>query len=717
MRLPSEPFAEEGSQPAVLLGLMMFLVPAVGVPSTLMLQDTLKSAVVAFGVLAAALLFFWQQRQRSAPLLWHGLVALPLALMLYALASMAWSHTYLAAVEAVRWFVLSLLLWLGLNTLNRRQHVTTLAWGIHGGAVVASVWCALQFWFDFGLFSQGPNPASTFFNRNFFAEYAVCALPFSVYVLANLRASRWLGVVALSVALIVLAIMMTGTRSALLALLLLGPVFMLILLKYRQQFAFTGWSRANQALVGLALAIGVLSLGSVPSNNAKLIQEKTNGTALQRDFLRLGSVTEKREYTEGSFSIRALMWKATVRMVMAKPWTGVGAGAWEVQIPLYQDANTWMETDYYAHNEFLQLLGEYGVLVGGLFLAVLLAYLLLVAGKTWRLQGTDRPEAPLRALTLASLLALLIVSNAGFPWRLASTGALFALCLAILAASDARLGIREAFFAAPLRWRPGFSRAMLAALLCCTVLAGYITQQAAEAERKIVRAILLGNAIVQSHLSGKKQSEELKTRWLQDIREGIAIHPHYRKLTVRFPDQLVQVGDWANAVWVWETLAASRPNIAAIWFNIAVSYRKLGQSTRALDALQHARQLQPDDPQLRTLEVILLGDSGHEAEAVQRLRAYYQQGLYDYALVQAGYELGLKMHDWPLAIRSLELRNQTWPEHAANGHLLLGTLYANPELKDDAKALAAFRSGLQASPPEQQANFRKQVPQSYRAKL
>src|SRR3990167_7771615 len=144
---------EPSSWPVAALALMMLVLPAVGVPSELMLQDTLKSALVAFGVLAAALVFVWQQRQRTAPLLWHGLVWLPLVLMGYALGSMAWSHTYLAGVEAIRWFLLALLLWLGLNTLTR-ENTPTLLWGVHGGAVVASLWAALQFWLDLGMFPQ-----------------------------------------------------------------------------------------------------------------------------------------------------------------------------------------------------------------------------------------------------------------------------------------------------------------------------------------------------------------------------------------------------------------------------------------------------------------------------------------------------------------------------------------------------------------------------------
>ena len=705
------------SWPAAVLALMILLVPALGVTSYLMLQDTFKSALVAFGVLAAALLFFWQQRGRSTPLLWHGLVLLPLALMLYALVSMAWSHTYLAGVEAIRWFIFTLALWLGLNTFKQRNHVMLLAWGIHAGAAVASIWIALQFWLDWSLFPQAVDPASTFVNRNFFAEYAVCALPFSAYVLADLRAFRWLAWCAATVALIVVAIMMTGTRSALIAMVMLGPVFIVILLKYRHQFAFASWSQLNKALVSLMLVVGVLGMGSIPSGNVKILKENVGSTALQRGFLRAASIGEKKEYTEGSVSKRFVMWMATARMMMANPWTGVGAGAWEVQIPLYQPADDPFEADYYAHNEFLQLLSEYGAVVGGLFLAVLFAYLLLAAGKTWHLHGKALNEAPLRALTLASLLALMIVSNAGFPWRLASTGVLFAICLATLAASDARLGIQEAFFAVPLHWRPAFSSVMFAVLVCCAALAVYITQQAVQAEQKLVSAINLASRAAKLKPPDSQLSAAQTTQLVKDVRAGIAINPHYRKLTGTVADALASMGDWANALWIWESVAASRPNIAAIWLAIARAHAHLEQNDQAMVALKRAQELAPDAPGEQVLEIVLLSRTGHEAQATAMLTHYFDQGWYDYDLLQVGYAIGLKAHNWPLAIRALELRNQTWPEQAADAFMRMGQIYADPAVADRAKALAAFRAGLQAVPTEQKDNFRKRVPESYRAML
>ena len=694
----------------------MFLVAAVGVPSELMLQDTLKSALVAFGVLGAALLFFGQQRQRTAPLQWHGLVWLPLILVVYALGSMAWSHTYLAGAEAIRWFIFALLLWLGLNVLTPKN-LPMLLWGIHGGAVIASIWAALQFWLDLDWLPQGRNPASTFINRNFFAEYLVCTLPFSVFLLANLRKSAWLPWLAGSIALNTVALMMTGTRSALVAMVVLLPVFVVILAKYRQQFAWLGWSRAQRVLVGLVLVAGVGVLGSIPTGSAKVIEEGRGTTAVQRSFSRTVSLTDAKEYTERSFYIRSLMWKATARMVMANPWTGVGAGAWEVQIPLYQRVADTMETDYYPHNEFLQLFSEYGVVVGGLVVAVLFAYWLLEAGMTWRLRDAGLQEAPLRALTLSSLLALAIVSNAGFPWHLASTTALFALCLAMLASMDARLGHPSPFFAARLPWRPMGTQVTVVVLLCCTGLAVYITRQAALAEYRLVHAIHIANGLIRSQGADGPEWTTQRAELLQNVREGIAINPHYRKLTAELAEPLAAGGDWANAVWILESVVASRPHISALWTGLAMGYSQLGQYDRAQAALVQVQRLKPDAAPTRTLEVILLNRAGHSDQAIDKLNAYFDQGLFDYDMVQTGYAIGYQTGHWPLAIRSQELRIATWPEHAADGYFRLGKIFAEPGVHDDARALAAFRAGLEAVPAEQKDNYRNQVPLPYRLRM
>ncbi|HEY8360535.1 MAG TPA: O-antigen ligase family protein, partial [Ramlibacter sp.] len=319
---------------AALLAAMMFLAPALGVPHELMLQDTLKSIVVSFGTLFAALVLFVHVRHGRQPLRWHAVLWLPLLLLAYALGSMAWSHTFLAGVEAVRWFVFSLLAWVALNTLSR-ERLPWLALGMHAGAVVASLWAALQFWTGFDLFPQGPNPASTFINRNFFAEFVVCTLPFSWLLLARARQGGTVAVLAATTGLVITAILMTGTRGALLALWLqLLVVLPLAAWRCRGQLAWSVWGRSLRVLAPAVLVGTVLALGLLPSSNPKILEEERGANALQRGLSRTQAIGP----ADPSLGVRMVMWRATWTAIQARPLAGLGAGAWENEIPLYQAA-------------------------------------------------------------------------------------------------------------------------------------------------------------------------------------------------------------------------------------------------------------------------------------------------------------------------------------------------------------------------------------------
>jgi O-antigen ligase len=707
--LPSE---AGGGALVWIFALMMFLAPALGVPNEEMLQDTLKSIVVSFAVLGAALLFFWGLRGPRDALRWHAVMWLPLLLLAYALGSMAWSHTYLAGVEAVRWFIFALLLWLGINTLSRAS-LPLLAWGVHAGAVVASLWAALQFWADFGLFPQGPHPASTFVNRNFFAEFAVCTLPFSALLLARARQSAQVALLAITSALVIVAVLMTGTRSALIALWLqVLLVLPLVAWLYRSQLAWPAWGRGTRVMAAGLLLGTVAGLGLIPTGDPKIAEEGRGTTALERGFKRTGSISA----ADPSLGVRMVMWKATVRVIERRPLSGVGAGAWESDIPLYQDEGSQLETDYYVHNEVLQLLAEYG-LVGWLFLLALVAYLLAAAWKTLAGQSQEaRAEAPWRAMFLCSLLALLIVSNVGFPWRMAATGALFALCLGGLAASDARLGWTRAWAAARLAWRPALTPALTGATAACIALAAYITHQAVEAEQKIVRATKIALSISASRDPNNPKWQPAKAEMLRLIREGIAINRHYRKITPMVADELARWGDWKDATWVWESVLSSRPHVVAIMSNVARGYTMTNQPARALEYLQRAKKIQPRAPSVRSLEVILLSRTGEEARALELAREAIRDNIYDYDLTNAAFFLGLRAQDFDLAEKSIRLRMEGWPNSRVQGYMQLGEMYAKA-MKDQDKALAAFKQALKLAPEKQRPALLPEIPAALRAKL
>jgi O-antigen ligase len=699
-----------------LVALTMFLAPAAGATSELLLQDTLKSMIVAFGVLLSALLLCWDTTHRVQPLRWHLLMWLPLGLMVYAAGSVLWSHTYLATVETVRWLIVSLLLWVGLNSLTR-AHLPILVSGIHWGAVTAALWGALQFWVDFKLFPQGPNPASTFVNRNFFAEYAVCTLPFSALLVAQ---SRTLGTVALrtaAISLTVIALMMTGTRSALVALMVLSIVLPWTLYRYRERLGLRHWSRQMGVTASAVFLISILGMGNIESGNQTVIEEQRGTTPFGKALTRAASMAETAEYTARTFSARVVMWKATVRMIASNPFTGVGAGAWEVEVPRYQEPGALTEDDFYAHNEVLQLLAEYG-LPGWAFLLALLAYLCRVA---WTLRrGAAEPEGvdtPVRALTLCSLAALLLVSNAGFPWRLASTGALFAVSLAILAASDARPVRQRGRVVLPSPWRANCARVLMVALVASLGLAVFLSVQAVQVERRLVQAAQLALSITRSGTPNDPRWVATKEEILALMDQGIAINPHYRKITPIVADELARWGDWENAVWIWESVVASRPHVPALLANVGRGYAQMGHLDKAHHYLERARSVRPDALSVHSLEVMLLMRAGQQEEAKARIENAFKLDRYDVDLLNAAYALGVHIKNWPMAIEALHRRNRSWPQYAVDGWLKLGDLYSGDGINDPQMAIDAYRQAVNTAPLSSKSQVRQLVAAAYREKL
>ncbi len=701
-----------------LLVAMLILTPAVGVPFQEMLQDTLKSMVVSILTLSAAVLFFWQHR--SHPLRWHAILWFPVVLMGYSLGSMAWSHTYLAGVEAIRWFVLGLLMWLGLNSFTR-ERFPALATGIHVGAVIASLWTALQFWINFAYFPQGPNPGSTFVNRNFFAEMAVCALPFSVFLLAQARRAGQLVWMAFSTAFIVVAVLMTGTRSALVTLTaMLVFIFPLVGFLYRKQFDFSHWNLRQQLLVVGLVLITVVGLGAIKTGNPTIASEQRGTNMLERGINRGTSVvtelSDSKEFATGSVSVRLVMWRATARMMADNLLTGVGAGAWEVEAPRYQNTGSHLETDYYAHNEPLQLLAEFG-LVGLLALAGLIGYLLVATWLTLRCRSDgNEAEGGLRAVVLTSLLALLLVSNAGFPWRLASTAAIFAAALGALAASDSRLTGGGWAWSSLIRLRAGARKVAVVSSIFGLMLAIYISWLAAATEYKIISAVKLALMISQSGEPTHQRWNRHKNDMLVLVDEGTAINPHYRKITPMVADHLSQWGDWDNATWIWESVVRSRPHVVGLLANVARGYSNIGDHAKALEYMARAKKLQPEATLVRSLEVTVLARAGREPEASALAQGYLKEGVYDFNLVNAAISLGLRSKNFDMAIEALELRNRSWPAEQVEAQLELARIYAEHK-KNDPKALEHYRAALGAASEQNKGTVRRRIPAAYLLRL
>lgn len=694
---------------AAILALMMFVAPAAGVPMEEMVQDTLKSAIVAFAALLAALVFFWSRRARAGTLRWHAGLALPLLLMAYALGSMGWAHAYLGGVEAIRWFIFALLMGLALNTFTR-ERLPLLAWGIAAGAAVASLWAVLQFLFDFSLFPQGPHPASSFVNRNFFAEFAVCALPFIAILLARAQRSATVALLSLVGGTVILAVFMTGARAALVVLWLqLIVLFPWMAWRCRSRLALKDWPLATRVLSAAILVGTVAGLGVVPTADKELAAEGRGVTAIERAFKRTASIAPG----DSSLSIRQVMWRATGRMIAAHPVSGVGAGAWEVFVPLYQAEGSQLETDFYVHNEFLQLVAEYG-LVGWAFLAGLFAWMAQAAWRTWKEDDAD--EVAWRAVLLTSLAALFIVSNVGFAWRLAATGAIFALSLGALAASDLRAKAQSQRLGGEWAWRPSLSFAASAAVVAAIGLAAHVTWLAATAERELVRAARLAITISAQPDPASPRWNAAKREMLGLLRDGVRINPHYRKLTPIAADELARWGDWRDAIWVWESVLSSRPFIVAILTNVTRGYLAVGEPRQAAEYLERAKHLQPTARAVRSAEVLLYARTGQDAKALEIGRQALAQGAYDFDLANAVFVIGRRSGDFAVAEQAMRVRLAGWDVQRVQGFVQLGEML-DRDMREAGRAADAYAHALALTPPPERAALWAQVPPALRSRI
>ena len=732
----TRPFSPTERSAATVIALLFLLLPAIGSWSETLVQDTLKSALLAIGTLVATVLFAaYRQRtpaSASQALRWHPVLLIPIALTLYALFSMAWSHAYLAGTAAARWCIVGLVMGWALNGVQRSDVPRLLA-GLHGGACLAGVWAACQFWLDCGFFTEGPSPAATFYNRNFYAEFAVSVLPFSCWLLAQTatRRSRWW--VGISTTWNLCTILMTSTRSALLALVILTPMLLIALIRHYRMATLS--ERPHLRRFGLACVALALILVNLPSQSTHLDATTPGITAWQRSIHHAAAMAAPGAMRTGSLSIRRELWTTTLRMLWANPWGGVGAGAWEIEAPRYQSADQDLELDYYAHNEYLQLLSEYGSIVGGGVLALLGAILLQAANAVYQDFRTPRPNAAepcaaavalptdqsadrqQRFYSLLALVALLTVSCVGFPWHLATTAGLLGLSLGLLC-SATRAKNTGTFTPQPATAIRGLRWLMVAAALGCGV-AIYATQRAVRAEHQLVTALRIANQLPKDRRPQDAEMRQRKADMLDHLRAGIALNPHYRWFIPLAAEVMMQEGDWRNAAWILAITTQSRPAVYALWKGQTQAAIALQDGPAALQAFDHLRALHPTSWTTRALGIEALSIAGHDDQARALLTDSldHADSSMDYEIAQAGYVLALKLRDQPLAIRVLTLRNQYWPAQAADGFWRMGHAYANLAPLQQDRALAAFREGLDRVPDAERDRFVQSVPQPYQEQL
>ncbi len=571
----------------------------------------------------------------SSPLLPPALCLMGIAL----LSALGTPHPPEAMAKLLNQATLLVLLWVVANALSTEQFRPMLWSSALTGLAVALIGVLQYHGLAFlGIPSAAP-PSATFVNRNFAAEYLICAIPLSGLLFLTARRQVVLLVSGLSTALMSVYLVYTRTRSAWVglagALLCVGGLLALSSgLRRPALETLRGLMDRRKRMLAWGFFALFAFLSALPAPRAALPEAKANLAAtaaslFQQDAIKDASITE-----------RLTFWGNTLRMVADHPLLGVGIGGWARVYPLY-DRGVAISTKAsvsQTHNDYLCIASEYG-LIG---LGVYLWFLIVGFGCLLKMARSPSPFSHIAALMFAlSLLSILGDALFAFPKDQPHAVMFPYLLFGLAAGATARR-----------RTTPGLSTTHILVpviLLVISLGALELTRRRVGFDQRYLRAVIQGGSRNWPALLKEAQAAlqygtfrphilVLKGDALKNLRrdgeaeaayrQALAYAPHVWETHERLGSLYVQQGrleeallhcqtalslcpstldsrnnlgviylqkrDFDRAEESFRTVLRASPNSAGAYLNLGNTHAARGQLDSALVCYQKAAALQPD---------------------------------------------------------------------------------------------------------------------------
>ncbi len=190
----------------------------------------------------------------------------------------------------------------------------------------------------------GMRASGTYFCPNHFANLMEILIPIGIAIVLTGRAGIPLRLLAgYSVLLFLPVMLLTQSRSGWIGTVVgIGVTVLLLSMKKGKKWFFT--TLALTAIGVVALAVALWSFSDI--FRSRILEAMAGNVRLQ-------------------------LWRDTLMMIRASPIWGFGPGSWPWVYPEFRTINVHLFYNY-AHNEYLQLTAEYGLVGLGLFAAVLI---------------------------------------------------------------------------------------------------------------------------------------------------------------------------------------------------------------------------------------------------------------------------------------------------------------------------------------------------------
>ncbi len=245
-----------------------------------------------------------------------------------------------SAVETLRYWTLTLFLFLVVQLIDSREAFLRALRVLAVSAIVGAAWATVQF-LD-GSVARASGPIS---DPNDFAYFLAAMLPFVAYLLMTERRRWWRWLWGAGLACLALGILGSSSRGAFVA---LGVTALWAIATRRVSPVVVAGALTTIALMA------VLALGISSARTSQNLQVRQNGLST-------------------SVSLREVYWSAALRMTANHPLLGIGAGRFEALSGGYVRNTPKLEHEIAVNNTYLGVLSEGGVFALLLFLGFLAA--------------------------------------------------------------------------------------------------------------------------------------------------------------------------------------------------------------------------------------------------------------------------------------------------------------------------------------------------------
>jgi O-antigen ligase len=518
---------------------------------------------------------------------------------------------YVGRKELLRILVYAVLFFAILNNLHRQEATQIISFTLIFLAMGISLYALYQFlthsnrvW-HFPVHYTG-RASGTYISPNHLAGFLEMLLPLALtYTLVG--RGRALTKIFLGYAALVIigGIAVSGSRGGWVA---CGLALMVL-------FAGLLFQRAHRLSAGLLLLV-LIGGGAWAVSQTNLFQTRMNATLVG------GRV---------DLDVRLVLWESAWRMWRDHPWFGVGPGHYDHRYRGYRPAAVQLQPDF-AHNDYLNLLADWGV-VGAVIILIALVALGVGLGKVWRhvRRGENEFSASLSnkfAFVLGgtiALLALLIHALVDFNLQIPAN-AILAVSLAALLTSHWRFATERYWFSAgrPVRfvasaglvaaaaylgqqefrlgrewvWRDRAARAPELSL----ERAAWLEKAGAVEPRNFATAYQLGEIYRVEAFKGKGDYEEFTGRAIAAYQRGITNQPFDGDFYLGWGMCLDFTGRHAEAETVFQKADELDPNGYFVAAHVGRHYVETGEYAAARPWLERSLRLSPTN----TLAVNLL---------------------------------------------------------------------------------------------------------------